>query len=69
MTDKAQRALTAAGWISGWLLLSGWLAAVFGWSILLLTTGAALVAASGIRPLGLLLWHGVYFLNRRGPDA
>lgn len=68
MTDRSKRILTGAGWISGWLLVSTWLAVVLGWSVLFLSSGAALLAVAGLRPLGLLLWHGVYFLSKRGPE-
>ena len=66
MTEPGKRALTAAGWLAGWGLISAWLAALCGWSVLLLTAGVACVAAAGLRPLGLLVWHGVYFLGKRG---
>lgn len=68
MTDRGKRILTGAGWLCGWLAVSAWLAMVFGWSVLLLSAGGALLAVAGLRPLGLLLWHGVYFLSKRGPD-
>ncbi len=68
VTDRTKRILTAAGWIGGWLAVSAWLAMMFSWSVLLLSAGGALLAVAGLRPLGLLLWHGVYFLSKRGPD-
>ena len=67
MTDKAKRAWTAAGWFGGWALFSAWLGMVAGWSVLLLTSAVACMAVAGLRPLGVMLWHGVYFLGKRSP--
>lgn len=56
--------MSEALWLLGWLLIVGGLAVVAGggpaWlAVVGVGVGVAAVAVGGIRPLGLLLWHGL----------
>ena len=65
MTKRARgELLTGIGWLAGWAALTGWFVFVWGWSVAMLSSGVLLIGVAGIRPLALLLWHGLNFLPR-----
>ena len=65
MTKQARgELLTGIGWLAGWSALTVYAAAVWGYGVVWLSAGLLLVGISGIRPLALLLWHGLNFLPR-----
>jgi len=57
-------ALTGIGWLAGWSALTAWCVCTWGWSVAMLSAGVLLIGVAGIRPLALVLWHGLNFLPR-----
>jgi len=65
VTRQARRELlTALAWLLGWAFVTAFAAALCGYSAVILSTGLLLLGLGGIRPLALLLWHGLNFLPR-----
>lgn len=65
MTREAKREIaTAASWLAGWAALTGFAVVLFGWLSVWLSSGLLLIGLGGLRPLALVLWHGLNFLPR-----
>lgn len=63
MTKRARgELLTGIGWLAGWVALTVYVVTLWGSGMVWLSAGLLLIGISGIRPLGLLLWHGLNFL-------
>ena len=69
MTKQARgELLTGIGWLSGWSALTVYAVTLWGFGIVWLSAGLLLIGVSGIRPLGLLFWHGLHFLSGGGAE-